>query len=83
MNDRFPLCVLPSPLTIGEGSKLGARWVQETSGEPDRPKKEVSKSPESRRSSEFRNGQVHFPGRSSTSLGVDALHVCGGLTEGH
>lgn len=44
-NDTFPLCVLSMHLTIGEGSVLGTQWVQETSGEADRPEKEVSKCP--------------------------------------
>ncbi len=49
----FP-CFLP----LGRGlSELGTQRVQETSGEPESPKKEVSKSPESRRASRFRIGQ--------------------------
>jgi len=43
--------------TIGEGRELGALTAEETSAEPDNPKKEVWKSPESRRESRFRIGQ--------------------------
>lgn len=56
MTDSLSLS-FPLPFTTGEGSVLGTRWVQETSGEPDNPKKEVSKSPESERESRFRTGQ--------------------------
>lgn len=57
VNDRFPLSVLPLPFTTGEGSELETQQVQETSGEPDSPKKEISKSPESRRASRVGPGQ--------------------------
>lgn len=60
----------PSPRLqrLGRERELRLRWVQETSGELDRPKKEVLRTPESRRTSGFRNGQGRF-GRSTTCLG--------------